>query len=84
MLHLFDQNTVKSWCIITIIFPFEYIFKCNYICYGKAELSAAITTVFSVTWSFRKHDLVLKYISSSSYYYYYGNSSFFPELLMNN
>ncbi len=37
-------------------------FQMYYICYGKAELSAAITTVFSVTWSFRKHDLVLKYI----------------------
>ncbi len=33
---------------------YEYILKCNLFLYdGKAEFSAAITPVFSVTWSFR-------------------------------
>ncbi len=34
-----------------------------YFCYGKAVFSAAVTPVFSVTWSFRNHsDLVPKII----------------------
>ncbi len=36
-------------------FLFVYVFKCV----GKAKFSAAITPVFSVTWSFRNHSNML-------------------------
>ncbi len=62
-------------CCVDLPYKQTYVsfFCCNiiYSCDGKAEFSAAITPVFSVTWSFRKHSniLICCSIMSSGYYY---------------
>ncbi len=59
------KNTVKTvilWHFITIsnnCFLFYFILKCNVILWCKAQFSAAITPVFSVTWYFRNHSNML-------------------------
>ncbi len=40
---------------ITAFYLCLYVLKCNLFLWCKAEFSAAITPVFSVTWSFRNH-----------------------------
>ncbi len=50
---------------------FQYILKCNLFLYGKAEFSAAITPLFSVTWSFRNNSNMLILCSRNIYFYYY-------------
>ncbi len=48
---------------------FKYIFYLIYFCDGKAEFSAAITSVFSVTWSFRNdYDMLIWSSRNVSYY----------------
>ncbi len=53
-------------------FLFEYVLKCTviYSCDGKAEFSAAITPVISVTWSFRNHSNMLICHSRNISHYY--------------
>ncbi len=56
-LHLFDQNTVKYYITKTVkcfynlkaVFYFKMFLNVIYFCDGKAEFSAVITPVFSVT-----------------------------------
>ncbi len=67
---LFDQKyskTVIMWKyyynLRYFFFLFKYILSVNYSCDGKAEFSAAITPVFSVTWSFRNHSDLLTWCS---------------------
>jgi len=70
-LHWFDQNaaeTVILWNIIqfkTTVFPSNLfqnvIYSCN-------EFSAVITSIFSVTWSFRYHSNILIWCSRNVYF----------------
>ncbi len=50
-------------------FPFD-LFNAIYSCDGKAEFSAAISPVFSVTLSFRNHSNMLIFCSINISYYY--------------
>jgi len=48
----------------------SYILKCNSSCAGRGEFSASLHhTVFSVTWSFRNHNVLNWWSGNISYYY---------------
>ncbi len=79
-----NSNTVKYYCNLDILYIYYiflhslYFFKCNLFFEGKAEFSAAINPVLSVTWSlrnnynilicclFKKHKICLKYNNAKS------------------
>ncbi len=55
-------KTVILWNVVTVeitVFYFNIFLNVIYSCDGKAEFSAVITPVFSVTWSFRYHSNML-------------------------
>ncbi len=56
------QRLLLKWNMnemITMVFYLNIFYNVVYFCDGKAEFSAAITPVFSVTWSFRNHSKML-------------------------
>ncbi len=54
--------TVILWNIITVFYS-SIFSNIIYSCDGKAEFSAAVTAVFSITWSFRNHTNTLIWCS---------------------
>ncbi len=69
------ENTVKQFnCEILLqfkisVFYFNIFENIIYSCVGKAEFSAAITSAFSVTWSFRNPSNMLICCSRNIYYH---------------
>ncbi len=64
--------------IIYILWLYIDIWKmnkiCYFFCYSKAEFSAVISALFSVTWSFRNyHNMLLCCLRDNSYYIHYYN-----------
>ncbi len=65
------SKVLKNINIVTSQYKLIFFYFNIFIPHGKAEFSAAIFPVFSVTWSFKKHSKMLIWCSSNISYYHH-------------